>query len=132
MEDRYTRLDERRIGARRVLELGLHFRRGLALLLCMASIEITIANQKYVVRGEDTEEHLKEIAELVRRKVESLRKKTPSLTVQKAAMLAAFDFASDSIKGKLKAQDHRSSVLAKATELLHRVEGELASKPPSA
>lgn len=98
----------------------------------MASIEITIANQKYVVRGEDSEEHLKEIAELVRRKVESLRKKTPSLTVQKAAMLAAIDFASDSIKGKLKSQDYRSSILSKATQLLERVEGELATKPPAA
>jgi cell division protein ZapA (FtsZ GTPase activity inhibitor) len=94
----------------------------------MASIEITIANQKYVLRGEESEEHLREVAELVRRKVENLRKKTPGLTLQKAAMLAAFDFASDTINGRRKALDYRASVLSKATQLLERMESELASR----
>jgi cell division protein ZapA (FtsZ GTPase activity inhibitor) len=94
----------------------------------MASIEITIANQKYVLKGEENEEHLKEVAELVRRKVENLRKKTPNLSLQKAAMLAAFDFASEAINGRRKALDYRATLLAKATQVLERVEGEVASR----
>lgn len=97
----------------------------------MASIEITIANQKYVLRGTDGEEHLREVAELVRRKVESLRKKTPSLNLHKAAMLAAFDFASETINGRKKALEYRSNLVGKASALLQRVEGEIADKAPS-
>jgi cell division protein ZapA (FtsZ GTPase activity inhibitor) len=93
----------------------------------MTSIEIVIADQTYVLRGEETEEHLKEVAELVRRKVDSLRKQMPALTLQKAAMLAAFDFASDAIKGKKKALEYRSAVLNKAGDLLERVESELSN-----
>jgi cell division protein ZapA len=94
----------------------------------MESIEITIGGQKYVLRGEDSQEHLREVAEMVRRKVESLRKKTSGLTLQKAAMLAAFDFASESIKGKKRAVDYRSQLLTKAHQLLERVQSELSSK----
>jgi len=91
----------------------------------MNSIEITIGNQKYVLRGPESEEHLREVAELVKRKVETIRKKNSALTLQKAATLAAFDFASDTIKYKKKAVDYRSAVLSKAGELLSKVEQEL-------
>lgn len=93
----------------------------------MASIEFTIADQKYVLHGDEPEEHLREVAELVRRKVEGLRKASPTLSLQKAAMLAAFDIASQAIKGKQKASDYRSTVLTKAQDLLDRVELELES-----
>jgi cell division protein ZapA len=93
----------------------------------MNSIEINIGNQKYVLRGSDSEEHLREVAELVKRKVESIKKKSGNLTLQKAAMLAAFDFASDTIKYKKKAVDYRSAILSKAGELLAKVERELES-----
>lgn len=95
----------------------------------MNAIEITIGTQKYVVKGEESEEHLREVAELVKRKVDSLRKKNGALTPQKAAMLAAFDFASDTIKGRKKAVDYRATILSKAGEILEKVEKELASGP---
>ena len=92
----------------------------------MASIELTIGTQKYVLRGDETDEHLREVAELVRRKIDALRKKSPSLSLQKASMLAAFDFASQMIKGRKKALDYRSELVAKASQLLQKVESELA------
>ncbi|MBI1859711.1 MAG: cell division protein ZapA [Deltaproteobacteria bacterium] len=64
----------------------------------MNSIEIAIAGQKYILSGEETPEHLNEVSELVRRRVESIRKKNPGLSLQKATMLVAFDFASETIK----------------------------------
>jgi cell division protein ZapA (FtsZ GTPase activity inhibitor) len=92
-----------------------------------SSIEINICGQPYELKGEESEEHLREVAELVRRKVESLRKQNPSLTLQKAAILAAFDFASGSIKGRKKALVYRNSILSKAHELLDRMQSELTS-----
>ncbi len=93
----------------------------------MASIEISVGNHKYVLRGEESDEHLHEVAELVRRRVEAIKKRYPSLSLQKASMLAAFDMASSLIKSKRKAVDYRSAVLAKAGQLLERVELELKS-----
>jgi cell division protein ZapA (FtsZ GTPase activity inhibitor) len=93
------------------------------------SVEVTITNQRYVIRGEETEEHLQEVAEMVKRKVESLRKRAPTATLQKAAMLAAFDFASDVIKGKKRSSDYRAGVLTKAQQILEKVELELEKSP---
>ena len=93
----------------------------------MESIEVNIADRSYVVRGDDCEEHLKEVAELVRRRIESLQKKNTSLNLQKASMLAAFEFASDIIKDKKKAVEYRSTILSKASSLLEQVENELSN-----
>lgn len=93
------------------------------------SIEISIGNQKYVLKSEESEEHLREVAEMVRRRVETLKKKASTLTAQKAAMLAAFDFASEVIKLRRRSVDYRSSVVTKAQELLQKVELELESRP---
>ncbi len=89
------------------------------------NIEIVIGGQKYVLKGEETKEHLREVAELVRRKVEVIRKKSPTLSLQKATMLAAFDLASQSIKGRKKAIDYRSSLLTKAHRLLEKMQADL-------
>jgi len=98
----------------------------------MPSIEFSVGNQKYVVKSDESEEHLREVAELVRRKVESIRKKNDTLTLQKAAMLAAFDFASSSIKNKRKSHDTRTSLLSKAESVLAKLQEEINDRPPTA
>ena len=93
----------------------------------MNSIDILIGNQKYELKGNESQEHLEEVAQMVRRRVESLKKKNSSITLQKAAMLAAFDFASDLIKAKRKSSEHRAIVLSKAQKLLEKLEWDLQS-----
>ncbi|MBI3293393.1 MAG: cell division protein ZapA [Deltaproteobacteria bacterium] len=93
----------------------------------MNSIEIAIAGQKYILSGEETPEHLNEVSELVRRRVESIRKKNPGLSLQKATMLVAFDFASETIKQKRRQLDTRGAILNQAQKLLERVENEIES-----
>lgn len=97
----------------------------------MPSIEFSVGNQKYVVKSDESEEHLREVAELVRRKVETLRKKNQNISLQKAAMLAAFDFASTAIKGKKKTVEARSLLLAKAEAALEFIQEELNDRPHS-
>lgn len=58
----------------------------------MQAIEIKIGNQGYILRGEESQDHLEEVGELVRRKVAAIQKKAPALSLQMATMLAAFDF----------------------------------------
>lgn len=95
----------------------------------LTTIDISIGNHKFILRSEESEEHLREVAEMVRKKVESLKKQNPALTLQKATMLAAIDFASQSIKGRKKALDYRGNILSKAQQLIDRVQHELTSKP---
>lgn len=91
----------------------------------MNTIDILIGNQRYELKGNESPEHLEEVAQMVRRRVDSLKKKSSNLSLQKAAMLAAFDLASDLIKAKRKSSDHRVAVLAKAQQLLEKVEWDL-------
>jgi cell division protein ZapA (FtsZ GTPase activity inhibitor) len=94
----------------------------------LSSIELVIGSQRYLLRAHESEEHLREVAELVRRKVEAHRKAVPSLSLQKAAILAAFDFASQSIKGKLIANDYRAQLMEKAGKLLEQVENAIQAE----
>lgn len=94
----------------------------------MNTVEIKIGSQVYLLKGEEDVEHLREVGELVRRRVESIRKQFPKLTPQKASMLAAFDLASEAIRGRKRSQHYRSTILSKASDLLGRVQLELASK----
>lgn len=93
----------------------------------LTSIEISIAGQKYILRSEEPESHLREVSELVRRRVESIRKQNPALSLQKATMLAALDFASETIKQKRHSVDARHTIVNRAKTLLARIEGELES-----
>jgi cell division protein ZapA (FtsZ GTPase activity inhibitor) len=93
----------------------------------MNAIEISIGGQKYLLSGTEDELHLKDVADLVKRRVDSIRKERPSLSLQKAAILAAFDFASESIKGRKKGLDYRSLILSKARDLVAKLETDLAN-----
>lgn len=94
----------------------------------MKAVEILIESQKFVLRGDESEEHLEEVAELVRRKIASAKKSAPNLNLQKATMLAALDLASEMIKGRKKAYQYRSEILGRTGQLLERVELELSSR----
>lgn len=94
----------------------------------MNSIEIKIADQKLVLKGDEAPEHLEEVADLVRRRVDTIVRKNPTISLQKAGLLAALDFASHLIKGQRQAAEYRSAVVAKTSLLLDRVELELGGK----
>lgn len=93
-----------------------------------ASIEIAIGGQTFQMSTSDEpEEHLREVADLVQRRLETLRRKMPTLSLQNAAMLAAFDFASQLLKSSRKADENRTLLAERAQGLLERVENELAA-----
>lgn len=91
----------------------------------MAAIEFFINGRKYELSGEGSDEHLRAVANRVMRKIEGIQKARPNLSLQKAAILAAFDFASRLIEGERKGAEYRSAVIGKAQELLTRIESEL-------
>ena len=102
----------------------------------MASVDIKINNLNFILRGDESEEHLTEAAEIVRRKLENTRLRNPALSVHKATMLVAFDLASELIKGRKKALQYRNDVVSRTSLILEKVEGAVLSgsplKPPLA
>ncbi len=91
----------------------------------MASIDIQISNQKYVVRGDEADANLDQIARLVQSKINSLQQEHPNLTSTKVALLAAIEFASQSLQERHHFEGFREQVLSKAGEILDRIEREL-------
>ncbi len=91
----------------------------------MASLEFELAGQKYLVRSEENDLFLKEVAEMVQVRVKKVLEASPKLPLQKAAMLVAFDLAGDLIRARQNTSDHRAAVLSKATQILSRIEQEL-------
>ena len=94
----------------------------------MPKIDIKIAGLSYVLKSDESPEHLDEVANLVKKRVEILLKKNPKLDVSRAAMLAAFDFASQLVKGNKRSGEFKSGVLTKAKLLLDKVENDLGHR----
>ena len=92
----------------------------------MPSLDVKIANQSYILNSDESDEHLREVTDLVKKKIESLLKKDPNLAIHKATMLVAFDLASQAIKGRKKAIDYKTQVLKKTQSILESVQNELS------
>ncbi len=95
----------------------------------MPKIDINIAGLSYVLKSDETLEHLEEVSHLVKKRVEIILKKNPKLDATRATMLAAFDFASQMVKSTRRGTEYKSGVLTKAKLLLAKVEKELATRP---
>jgi cell division protein ZapA (FtsZ GTPase activity inhibitor) len=91
--------------------------------------EISVGNATFLLRSDETQEHLDEVVELVQKCVGTLRQHNPSMSMQNAAILAACDLASQLIRGKEQAREYQSAVLERAGRLLEKVEKELGRKP---
>ena len=91
-------------------------------------VEIDIAGQNYVMKSDESPEHMEEVANLVKKRVESLMKKHPKLGIARATMLTAFDFASQMVKSSKKGSELKGGVLTKAKLLLNKVEKEIAQR----
>jgi cell division protein ZapA (FtsZ GTPase activity inhibitor) len=93
----------------------------------MGSVEIVIGKQKYVVRGEDSQEHLNKVASLVQSKISEFLALPANMPLQRATLLATFDLASEVIHRRDASHGQRDGVLSKATHLLEHIEKELKS-----
>ncbi|MBY0370821.1 cell division protein ZapA [bacterium] len=95
----------------------------------MASIDIHIGNQKFSIRGDADNEHLHTVADMVQEKMQELMAEHPTMSATKVALLAAMEFASESVKGRRQLEDYRATLLEKTGHILDRIERELT--PPT-
>ncbi|MBI5188395.1 MAG: cell division protein ZapA [Nitrospirae bacterium] len=61
----------------------------------MGSTEVYILGQKYIVKGDATEEHIKKLAAYVNEKLKEVYDSSPNITPVKASILAALNIADE-------------------------------------
>lgn len=83
----------------------------------MPTVEVEILGQKYSVKGEDSEEHIKQVARFVEEKINEVYRSSPNTTQTKALILAALGIADELHKLRLEQDILASEVEKKATAL---------------
>lgn len=66
----------------------------------MGSVEVTILGQKYTIKGDAPEEHIKKLATYVNGKLKDVYSVAPGITPLKAAILASMNIADELHKMK--------------------------------
>jgi cell division protein ZapA len=61
----------------------------------MGSTEVYILGQKYTIKGDAPEEHIREIASFLDNKLKEVYSASPNITPVKASILAALDIADE-------------------------------------
>ncbi|RMG71384.1 MAG: cell division protein ZapA [Nitrospirae bacterium] len=77
----------------------------------MASVEINILGQTYKIKGDASEEYIREVARYVEGKIKEVLEKSPGTSPLKAAILAAMNIADE-----LKKTEREHEALAKDIE----------------
>jgi len=61
----------------------------------MGSVDVTILGQKYTIKGEASEEHIKKVAAFVNGKLKDVYSSAPGITPLKAVILASMNIADE-------------------------------------
>lgn len=83
----------------------------------MGSIEVTILGQKYTVKGDATEEHMKKLAIFVDGKLREVYDVSPNIAPLKAAILASLNIADELQKLQDAQEDLTRNIEEKAEAL---------------
>jgi cell division protein ZapA len=83
----------------------------------MASIEITILGQKYTIKGDYSEDQMKELALFIDGKIKEVCDKYPNITPIKALILAMFNVA-DEFQSLKSEQDDLARHIEEKAQLL--------------
>lgn len=83
----------------------------------MGSVEVNILSQKYTIKGDAPEEHIKKLADYVNNRINEVYSNTPDITPLKASILAAIDIADELCRLKEEQGDLANTIEEKAALL---------------
>jgi cell division protein ZapA len=83
----------------------------------MGSVEVTILGQKYTVKGDAPEDHIRKLASFVDGKLKEVYTAAPGITPLKAAILASLDIADELHKLKEAQENITRTIEEKANAL---------------
>ncbi len=83
----------------------------------MASVEINILGQTYKIKGDASEEYIREVARYVEGKIKEVLEKSPGMSPLKAAILAAMNIADELKKTQLEQESIARDIESKTEQL---------------
>lgn len=83
--------------------------------------EVEIFGQKYVLRSDADEEHVRMVADLVDGKMREVAGASRSVSTQQIAVLAALDLASEVIQGRNLVEQLGAEVAARSEQMTQRI-----------
>ena len=83
----------------------------------MGSTEVYILGQKYTIKGDASEEYIREIASFVDKKLKEVHNSIPNITPVKASILAALDIADELFKLRSEQEVMTKTIEEKAERL---------------
>jgi cell division protein ZapA len=83
----------------------------------MSSIEVYILGQKYTIKGDASEEYIRQLADYVTGKIKEVSDSAPTITPLKATLLAAVNIADELHKLKNEQEDVARSIEEKTMAL---------------
>ena len=84
-------------------------------------VEVEIFGQKYVIRGDEDEAYIHQLAAYVDTKMREMHGRLHLATPAKVAVLAAFNIAHELLNIKKEMEDHDSVLAEKADKLLELI-----------
>jgi len=83
----------------------------------MGTVEIYILGQKYSVKGDAPEEHIKKLASYVNEKLQEVHSSSPHITPLKTSILAAITIADELFKARSE-QERLTKYIEEKTDVL--------------
>lgn len=83
----------------------------------MGSVEVYILGQRYTIKGDAPEEHIKKLAAYVDKKLKEVFNSSPNITPVKASILAALDIADELFRLKNE-QEEMTKYIEEKTDTL--------------
>jgi cell division protein ZapA len=83
----------------------------------MNSVEVYILGQRYTIKGEASEEHIRKLAAFVDSKLKEVHNSSPNISPVKASILAALNIADELFKLKNE-QDEMTKYIEEKTQRL--------------
>ena len=85
------------------------------------SVEVEIFGQKYLIKGDNDQEYIQQLAEYVDSKMREVNGKLQLSTPGKVAVLAALNITHELFSIKKEMEDQESVIANKAEKLLERI-----------
>ncbi len=83
----------------------------------MGSTEVYILGQKYTIKGDASEEYIRELATFVDKKLKEIYSVSPNITPVKASILAALDIADELFRLKSEQEEFAKHIEEKTNRL---------------
>jgi cell division protein ZapA len=83
----------------------------------MGSVEVYILGQKYTIKGDASEEYIRQLADFVTGKIKEVSDASPTITPLKATILAAVNIADELHRLKTEQEDVARSIEEKTVAL---------------